>query len=242
MLPNFEVNQFFKNLILGGSGVFKPTGTSRAMLKAAIENIQVNDKILDLGCGSGILGIELLHRFNKKIELFMSDISFEAVDASISNLSNCNFYGEVKQGSLFNPWENHKFDVVVSDVSGVAPEIGKFFGWFDTVPNNSGKDGTELATKVLREAGRFMNNRKSKIIFPLISLSDESIILETAKHHFKDVVVFSEDRFPLGRANDEKFEFLRKFEFIRTEDVSGTLVFFTTIVVAANPRESDYHE
>ena len=40
-------------------GVFHPTGTSDEIIKAVSVNIVLPGKILDLGCGSGVVGFAL---------------------------------------------------------------------------------------------------------------------------------------------------------------------------------------
>ena len=46
--------------------VFKPTGTSELLLEACLKQIKKTDEILDLGCGSGIVGISVAK--NKRLK------------------------------------------------------------------------------------------------------------------------------------------------------------------------------
>ena len=62
--------------------VFKPTGTSEILFKSAVKHIKKSLKILDLGCGSGYVGIaiekntkhknveEVLKSFNDTIQVY----------------------------------------------------------------------------------------------------------------------------------------------------------------------------
>ncbi len=46
--------------------VFIPTGTSEILIEAAKKIIRPKKKILDLGCGSGIVGISIAKFLKKK--------------------------------------------------------------------------------------------------------------------------------------------------------------------------------
>ena len=63
-------------------GIFKPTGTSNLLLDEALKYSKNQKKILDLGCGSGMLGLGISKKYNKKV--FLSDISANAVKLAIS--------------------------------------------------------------------------------------------------------------------------------------------------------------
>ena len=41
------------------NNVFTPTGTSKVLVDAIIENVKNKKKVLDLGCGCGAIGLSL---------------------------------------------------------------------------------------------------------------------------------------------------------------------------------------
>ena len=45
--------------IITNKKVFSPTGTSNFLLEAVCNKIKLNSSILDLGCGTGLIGISL---------------------------------------------------------------------------------------------------------------------------------------------------------------------------------------
>lgn len=236
MLSRLISPEMFPSLNLGSRGVFTPTGTTRAILEAANRLVTPGTSVLDLGCGSGVLGIELLLRGHKDLKLSMSDLSLDAVTAASKNFEICKFDAVIKHGSLFEPWLGQLFDCIISDVSGVIPKLGEFFNWFDEVPNDSGGDGTALAIAVLNQAHQHLK-KDGMLIFPIISLSDENKILKETQIHFHEVEIFSENRFPLGPASDELKEKLANFSNIRVDELAGTLIFYTRIIVAKKPKE-----
>ena len=66
-----------KNIIKYNKKVFKPTATSDLLLNSLIKQ-KLKGKILDLGCGSGYLAINLLKNNKTKIEMYASDVSDDA--------------------------------------------------------------------------------------------------------------------------------------------------------------------
>ena len=168
--------------------VFKPTGTSDALIKACKPYITTG-KLLDLGCGCGIVGRSLL---KDGLDVYASDIGPEATikvgypDEPII----------VRTGSLFEPWELWKFDFIVDDVSGVSEEVEN--PWFEGVPCESGKDGADLVCKVIEQAPKYLTEH-GKLFFPIVSLSNAKRVFHKAEQVFHKVELLSHTEFPLPK-------------------------------------------
>ena len=56
---NFKLDSGFSIDLEKDDKVFTPTGTSKVLVEAIIENVKEKRKILDLGCGCGAIGLSL---------------------------------------------------------------------------------------------------------------------------------------------------------------------------------------
>lgn len=101
------------------SGVYGRKRIDRASI-LLIENVKLtNEKVLDIGCGYGVIGITLKKEY-PNITLFMSDINSRAVEYSKINAKDNNAQAIIKQGHLFEPWQGEQFDVIVCNPPIVA--------------------------------------------------------------------------------------------------------------------------
>jgi len=77
-------------------------------------------KILEAGCGPGILGLNLLKRINSKSELFGIDISFNMSKYAINNSKHYNFTNRtnfINGDNKTLPFKNNFFDNIISNGS-----------------------------------------------------------------------------------------------------------------------------
>ncbi len=112
----YEYDSRHKYKFYNSSGVFSFKPKIDRATRVLIENCRVSpgDKVLDLGCGYGAIGI-VIKRLNPDIELFMSDINVRAVSLTKENCKLNNVQAVMKQGDLFDPWKDYVFDVILSN-------------------------------------------------------------------------------------------------------------------------------
>jgi methylase of polypeptide subunit release factors len=104
---------------------------------------------------------------------------------------------DVRQGHLFDPLGPIAVDFIVNDVSGVADAIARRAGWFpDTVPTG-GDDGADVAVAMFTDVRRHLLPH-GRLLFPVISLSNEGRILEAAQATFNHIEMLEARRFPLA--------------------------------------------
>ena|SRR3990167_6744498 len=216
------------------AGVFTPTGTSKVLIKAVEGFIKKPGKLLDLGCGCGVVGIALQQLGLINGSLYVSDLSKKAVDCAETNakLHNCPIVA--KYGPLFEPWKEEKFDYIVDDVSGVSEIVAKISPWFDNVPCDSGMDGTELTVQVIQEASRHLNPG-GKLFFPIISFSNVDKILKEAHQIFPHVERLAREEWPLPQEMNQHVALLKKLQkrgVIQITEKFGIILWFTDVYVA----------
>jgi release factor glutamine methyltransferase len=179
--------------------VFHPTSTTVLLLRAARRALgQRPRRALDLGCGCGIVAIVLAKCLPAEASVCASDLSAGAIRLARHNAARQNVSVDCRRGSLFEPWNGDRFDLIVDDVAGVAEPIARLSGWYPPqVPSEAGRDGTRWLSQILAEAPDHLTPGGS-LLFPLLTLSRESTILDQARSIFATVDLVEEQWYPLG--------------------------------------------
>ncbi|MFA9489390.1 MULTISPECIES: 16S rRNA (guanine(1207)-N(2))-methyltransferase RsmC [unclassified Mannheimia] len=121
-VPEFDCKKFWKSYRLQTLDVFTlPAVFSSAELdngtKLLLSTFNKEDrlkgKVLDLGCGAGVIGATLKQQF-PKIKLTMSDIHAMAIESSRRTLAENQLEGEVVASDVFSH-VNERFDLIVSN-------------------------------------------------------------------------------------------------------------------------------
>ncbi|MEN3007466.1 methyltransferase [Pseudothermotoga sp.] len=94
------------------SGVFSFGEIDKAT-RILIEHCQIHGKkVLDLGCGYGVIGIVLKSEY-PDLEIYMSDINERAVEFAKINAKKNNVDVVIKHGAFFEPWKDDTFDLIL---------------------------------------------------------------------------------------------------------------------------------
>ena len=184
-------NKFFDNTVnnlLLSKKIFTPNLTTRLSYEVAMEYVKNNSSVLDLGCGSGILGI-MIKKKNKSINIFSSDIDKNAVEYAKKNFKKNKIIGDIRVSNIFEKWGSIKFDYILNDVSGISNTIAKKSTWFKKiVPCDTGVNGTNLSNKIIRNSKKYL--KKGGVLqMPLISLSNIDKTIALAKKNFSYVSI-----------------------------------------------------
>ncbi|MGV8162550.1 MAG: class I SAM-dependent methyltransferase [Candidatus Nanoarchaeia archaeon] len=118
--PKSENNRFLIDIklrgdsfkLLSSSGIFSKDEVDTAT-KLLIERAITGEKILDIGCGYGVVGISLMRR-NKDLSVVFSDINERAVALTKENLLRFGLKGVVVKSDLFEKLDKD-FDVILSN-------------------------------------------------------------------------------------------------------------------------------
>jgi ribosomal protein L11 methylase PrmA len=218
--------------------VFYPTSTSVLLLHAVRKNVSTPPKrILDLGCGCGVVAIALAKLVAPEGSVYASDISGEAVQLAQQNAEACNAKVECRCGSLFEPWTGMKFDLIVEDVSGIAEPVARMSSWYPPqIHSDAGDDGTRWILDVLAQCGGFLA-LEGRLFFPVLTLSKEDRILEQARNHFRTVEHVDEQWYPLSEELVAHFDIIQRLvdeSVIRIEKRGSRWWWATKIYCAAH--------
>jgi len=215
--------------------VFQPTETTKFLIQAIkINPSRKKVKILDLGCGNGVVGIYLLKKFKNIESVTFVDVSKKAI---ANAQENCllNKLSKKKtlflQSNIFEKINNVKFDIIINDISGISYTVAKISNWFKNVPCESGDDGTKLTLNVLKNFKLFLNKR-GEIYYPIISLSNEKRIFNYLKKKNIEAKTVSINEWPIPKEmynHSSLFKKLKKLNKINYENKYGLMIANTKI-------------
>lgn len=218
-------------------GVFTPNATTTLLIQAVRDSISAPVSLLELGCGTGVVGLALHRSGHIKTPVYASDLSEPAVLCSRENFARHGCAAEVRGGSLFEPWAGERFDVVVDDISGIAQDVAVVSPWFQGVPCNTGEDGIDLVADILCNAPTHLNTGGS-LFFPVLSLSNVDKLLQTARANFATVQQVGRQDWPLPADLKAHLPLLRKLAAagsIKLEEKFGMVLCYTEVYRATNP-------
>src|SRR5437016_13592564 len=166
--------------LLVSEQVFAPTHTSREVA----EGLRVNpgDTVIDVGSGSGVLSFVAARLGAGAV--FGTEVNQRAVELARRNAALLGLGQTVsfREGSLFEPVEGIRADVVIGDVSGVPDDIAALSDWF---PGgfSGGPTGAEVPVAML-EAARSHLRPGGRLYLPTGSIQDERAVLRAARRIF----------------------------------------------------------
>lgn len=144
LIPRFETEELVENTIKKINEIFN----------------NKNIKILDIGCGSGVIGLTL-KKFFPESEVTLLDISKEALEVAKENAKNLNLEVNFIESDVFqNVYDI--YDVIISN----PPYIMDDEEIEDIVRDNephialyAGKDGLDCYKKIMQDIKMHLNNK-----------------------------------------------------------------------------------
>tara|TARA_B110000196_G_C21069858_1_gene626916 strand:- start:440 stop:1156 length:717 start_codon:yes stop_codon:yes gene_type:complete len=236
-MHKIEINfSGIKESIFTESDIFQPNLTSQLSYETAIKLIKNNYKVLDLGCGTGIIGVMIMKKL-PQVEMHCSDVDEKSIKYAKKNFTEKKMKADIRKGYLLNIWKDKKFDYIINDVSGISSTIAKKSIWFNNVPCNTGEDGSKLSIEIIKNASNYLN-KNGLIQFPVISLSNVKKIIEVAKTYFSKVEIHSTKDWFLPKEMESLKEVMYKLKnknHIDFNEKFGKIICNTSIVVCKQP-------
>ena len=162
-------------------------------------------KILDLGCGSGVIGLTL-KKFFPNADITLTDISNDALDIAKTNAKNLNLNVRFIQSDWFASIPLEKYDIIVSN----PPYIKTNEEIEEIVKNNephlalyAGIDGLDSYRKILKDINKYLNKtfllafeigyEQGKDLYKLVNDTFENVTITIKKDlSNKDRMLFVE--------------------------------------------------
>ena len=215
--------------------VFTPNATTGLLVESTLKTLKKRSDILDLGCGTGYVGLSVAKKTKLKNKYFFSDISKAAISLCKRNAKRNKIKISAKAGTMYEPWEGNKFDLIIESISAIAKKVAKVSPWYKNgIPCDCGEDGTDLVNDVLKVSKKYLK-KNGKLIFPIVTLSNKKKILQTAKKNFKNVKLLTSKDWPLPKSMYSKkrlLEDLKKKGLISYKTKYGLILYSSEIYIA----------
>ena len=216
--------------------VFTPNATSDLLVTSSLKILKrKKSDVLDLGCGTGFVGLTIAKNLKIKNNYYFSDISKKAVLLCKKNAGKNNIKIEAKHGVLYKPWNNKKFDLIIESVSAIAKKVADISPWYtNNIPCACGQDGTILVAQILKQSKKYLK-KNGKLIFPIVSLSNKRKILKIAKKYFKTIKLMDSKDWPLPKSMYSKSSLLEKLKkegLIDFKKKFGLILYTSDIYIA----------
>ena len=127
----FDFEKILEDIEVGDK-IFKPNLTTKLSIEVAFEKLKDDINVLDLGCGSGVIGIALMKSF-AKLRMHCSDVHSTAVEITKKNFIKNKLRADIRTGNLFEPWIGKKFDYIINDVTAISALVAKISPWFQKI-------------------------------------------------------------------------------------------------------------
>ena len=128
---------------------YPPTEDSALLVKCALENIQNEDSVLDVGTGSGYVASKIKE---KCFKIIGSDINSQACTRAKKNNV------DVIRSNLMDAFRKNSFDMVLFNPPYLPEDGHKFEEWFE-IATVSGETGREIIESFLDDLKRVLTHK-----------------------------------------------------------------------------------
>jgi len=164
-------------------------------------DIQRRDEVLEIGAGTGLITVVAAQKSRK---VTATDINEDAVKCALKNtITNRTYNVELKQGDLFEPVKDEKFDLILFNTPYLPTDEDEKFDEEINAAWDGGADGRATIDKFLDEVKDHLNeggrvqlvqsslSNNEKTIQKLEELGFEAGITASEKCFFEEIVVIT---------------------------------------------------
>ncbi|KAA0008925.1 MAG: methyltransferase [Thermoplasmata archaeon] len=186
VMPDIRINIF--------PGVYEPSDDSYMLIEAI--DVKGDEKVLDMGCGSGIVA---LHLAKSGCDVVAVDVNDRAVENTMFNAKSNELKIKCMKSDLFENIDG-KFDIITFNPP-YLPTEGEDKAW------DGGERGRKVIDRFLRDAWRYLTE-DGKIYMVMSSFTDVDGVMECYKKIYSFKILKQKHIF---------FETIYVFEITRKE-------------------------
>ena len=162
-LQYIEEEMSFYNIFIDvNQHVLIPRPETEFFVETIIDKVEEPKKIVDIGTGSGCIGLSLAKHFNNA-EVHLTDISLEALNVAEKNSNKNEIDVRIYKSNLLKEVRNNDFDLIVGNLpyipSNELQELPiEVLNYEPLLALDGGKDGLDLIAKLVKEANNKLTN------------------------------------------------------------------------------------
>ena len=190
--------------------VFQPTLTTRVLAQCV--RINHGASVLDLGCGVGALAVVAALKGAGHVDAV--DVMAQAVPLVEANARRNGVGDRVDafSGDLFAAIGARRYDVIISDVSGVVDELSRLSPWYPTSIPTGGHDGADQIVRMLDDAAGHLRPG-GVLYFPTGTISNIPRTLAAAERSFgTQVELLEQVEVPFVREFKENMDVMTRLQ------------------------------
>jgi len=142
--------------------VLIPRPETEFFIEKIIDRAKDPKKIIDIGTGSGCIGLSLAKHFNNA-EVHLTDISFEALQVAEKNSNKNNIQVTIYHSNLLKEVRDNNFNLIVGNLPYIPSNEVKdlpaeVLNYEPILALDGGKEGLDCIAKLIKEANNKLSN------------------------------------------------------------------------------------
>ena len=177
--------------------------------------LQPEDRVLDLGCGAGLVGILAARQGHR---IVATDLVAACCHSARGNalLNGVGDRLEVRQGDLFSPVAGEQFDLIAANPPQMPTPTNRAWPDDESRMNNAGPDGWAVLDRIIHDAPAYLKP-KGRLAFTLFGFLGVERALTCLRAAGLAPQILVREVQPIPRLARERLEHIRRL------DSAGTL-------------------